>query len=96
MVGNGRKDLFSERVRARGRVYFFDVREAKGGSRYLVISESRRIPEGHARSRLVIFPDVLNEFGEVLRRAADVLTAPSGTRSPRTPSGLAEGRPSRR
>ncbi|MDR7438260.1 MAG: DUF3276 family protein [Armatimonadota bacterium] len=85
MVGNGRKALFSERVRARGRVYFFDVREATGGSRYLVISESRRTHDGHERSRLVVFPDALNEFGEVLRRATDVLTASSGTGYPQKP-----------
>jgi len=90
MVGNGRKELFSERVRARGRVYFFDVRETQDGSRYLVISESRRTHQGHERSRLVVFSDALNEFAEVLRRAANLLTSPSRTRAPKNRSGSPE------
>ncbi len=81
MVGNSHGELFSERVRARGRTYFFDVREAKRGGRYLMISESRRTPDGHARSRVVVFSDALSGFLEVLRRAALALEE-SGRPSP--------------
>jgi len=71
---NGKREgLFSAQVRARGRTYFFDVREAKAGGRYLVISESRRTDSGHERSRVVVFPDQVGEFEEALRRAAQAL-----------------------
>ncbi len=88
MVGNGHGELFSERVRARGRTYFFDVREAKRGDRYLVISEFRRTPDGHARSRVVVFPDALGRFLEVLRRAAQVIEESGRSR----PIGVRRGR----
>ncbi|MER3456735.1 MAG: hypothetical protein C4303_03475 [candidate division GAL15 bacterium] len=66
--------LFSAQVKGRGRTYFFDVREARSGGRYLVISESRRTDSGHERSRVVVFPDHLAEFEGALQRAAKVLT----------------------
>jgi hypothetical protein len=70
-----RQGLFTEQVKARGRTYFFDVREAKGGGRYLVISESRRTEAGHERSRVVVFSDQVGEFEEALRKAAQALRA---------------------
>jgi len=36
------KFLFSERVHAGNRTYYFDVKEAADGTKYLVIDESRR------------------------------------------------------
>jgi len=36
-----KKELFSERVFAGSRIYFFDVKEATDGTKYLVIDESR-------------------------------------------------------
>jgi hypothetical protein len=68
-----RQRLFTEQVKARGRTYFFDVRETKGGGRYLVISESRRTEAGHERNRVVVFPDQVGEFEEALRKAAQAL-----------------------
>ncbi len=65
--------MFSTQVKARGRTYFFDVREAKAGGRYLVISESRRTDGGHERSRVVVFSDQVGQFEEALRRAAQAL-----------------------
>ncbi len=37
-----KKELFTERVLAGNRTYFFDVKEAKDGTKYLVISESKQ------------------------------------------------------
>ncbi len=81
MVEVKRQALFTAQVKGRGRTYFFDVREAQGGGRYLVISESRRTDSGHERSRVVVFPDQLGEFAEALRQAAATLGAgePRGT-----------------
>jgi hypothetical protein len=38
-----KKELFSERVSAGKRTYFFDVKESVGGAKYLVISASKRV-----------------------------------------------------
>ncbi len=71
---NGRRQgLFSAQVRGAGRTYFFDVREARAGGRYLVISESRRTESGHERSRVVVFPDQVGEFEQALHRAVQAL-----------------------
>lgn len=78
MQGNG---LFSAQVKARGRTYFFDVREAKAGGRYLVISESRKTDAGHERSRVVVFPDQVVQFEEALHRAAQALQADRAQRA---------------
>ncbi|MDH5684289.1 MAG: PUR family DNA/RNA-binding protein, partial [candidate division WOR-3 bacterium] len=40
-MNNERKELFSEKLQAGKRTYFFDVKETVGKKRYLVISESR-------------------------------------------------------
>ncbi len=69
------KGLFTAQVKARGRTYFFDVREARAGGRYLVISESRRTDSGHERSRVVVFADQVVQFEEALHKAAQVLQA---------------------
>ncbi|MCS7236453.1 MAG: DUF3276 family protein [Armatimonadota bacterium] len=73
-ANHGRQQgLFSAQVKGAGRTYFFDVREAKAGGRYLVISESRKTESGHERSRVVVFPDQVGEFEEALHRAARAL-----------------------
>lgn len=79
---NGKRQaLFTAQVKAPGRTYFFDVREAQGGGRYLVISESRRTDSGHERSRVVVFPDQVGEFQQALHRAVQAL---QGDGRPRT------------
>ncbi len=76
--------LFSAQVKGRGRTYFLDVREARAGGRYLVISESRRTESGHERSRVVVFPDQVEEFQEALRQAAQTLKAKQPARASKT------------
>lgn len=39
---NGRQEIFSERVRAGKRTYFFDVKATRGNDYYLTITESKR------------------------------------------------------
>ncbi len=38
-----RKELFSEKLPAGSRTYFFDVKKSADGIKYLVISESRQV-----------------------------------------------------
>lgn len=62
--------LFSEKVAAGQRTYFFDVKEASGGAKYLVISESKRVGEGYERNRIVIFGEGVPTFCDMLQKAA--------------------------
>lgn len=65
-----RTDLFSEKVAAGGRTYFFDVKRAKGGAHYLVISESRPKDGGFEHQRVMVFPENFPAFSEALKKAA--------------------------
>ncbi len=65
-----RARLFSEKVAAGGRTYFFDVKQTKSGGHYLVISESRPKDGSFEHQRLTIFSDSVAAFGAALQKAA--------------------------
>ncbi|MBI5182208.1 MAG: DUF3276 family protein [Nitrospirae bacterium] len=65
-----KKELFSERVRAGSRTYFFDVKEAATGAKYLVINESKKVGESHEHNRIMIFQEDIQSFSEGLQKAA--------------------------
>lgn len=68
-----RKELFTEKVTAGSRTYFFDVKESKDGTRYLVISESRQKVSQQAHNRLMIFQEHLEAFNEGYGKAMQFL-----------------------
>lgn len=58
-----RKELFSEKVLAGSRTYFFDVKESTDGTKYLVISESRQVDkESHKHNRVMVFQERISSF----------------------------------
>ena len=42
-IGNENNEIYSDRVRAGKRTYFFDVRSTRGGDYYVTITESKRV-----------------------------------------------------
>ncbi|MCL4512393.1 MAG: DUF3276 family protein [Candidatus Eremiobacteraeota bacterium] len=78
MSENG-KVLFTRRISGgKNRNYFFDVRVSeKNGSQYLVLSESRMADGNWANSRILIFPDRLEEWKQTFEEALQNLV-PSG------------------
>jgi len=65
-----RKELFSERVPAGSRTYFFDVKESADGIKYLVISESRQMGgESYEHNRVMVFQEHLVAFDEGFNEA---------------------------
>ena len=42
-IGNETNEIYSERVRAGKRTYFFDVRSTRGGDYYVTITESKMV-----------------------------------------------------
>lgn len=64
-----KKELFSEKVRAGSRTYFFDVKESASGSKYLVINESRKVGESHEHNRVMVFEEDIQSFSEGFKKA---------------------------
>jgi hypothetical protein len=64
------KELFSVKVTAERRKYFFDVKMNKDGQYYLVISE---INSRNERSRVMIFEETIEEFEEGLQKAGEYI-----------------------
>jgi len=64
-----RKELFSEKVQAGSRTYFFDVKESREHVKYLVISESRQTNAGYTHDRVMVFEENLESFSAGLGKA---------------------------
>lgn len=55
--------VFGQMVKAGGKTYFFDVKKASNGSKYLTIAESYKKQTGEkVINRLLIFKDHFQEF----------------------------------
>ena len=63
------RETKSRMVRAKGRTYFFDLKETEEGKRYLLLTESRRTPKGDEflRSTIILFPEEAQEFGQTAK-----------------------------
>lgn len=73
-MGVDRKELFSEKVSAGSRTYFFDVKESSGGTKYLVVSESSQTAEkSYGHSRVMIFEEYIKIFHEALKKAIEFI-----------------------
>jgi hypothetical protein len=53
MSNEEKKELFTQKVVAGSRTYFFDVKKAKDGTKYLVVSESRQAGSSYDHSRVM-------------------------------------------
>lgn len=64
-----KEELFSEKVSAESRTYFFDVKESADGVKYLVISESRQTNgESYKHNRVMVFQEHLVAFNEGFKK----------------------------
>lgn len=69
-----KKQVFSERVRAGKRTYFFDVRESEKGIKYLIISETKFVENGaRERNRMLLFQSTLPGFVGALSKAVELM-----------------------
>jgi hypothetical protein len=63
-------ELFSEKVTAGNRTYFFDVKKSREGLKYLKISESRRKKsQDYEHFRVMIFEEHIPAFLEAFNKA---------------------------
>lgn len=70
-----REKIYSKRVRAGKRTYFFDVRSTRSNDYYLTITESRRHPQGegftYEKHKIFLYKEDFNKFVEALQESVD-------------------------
>ena len=82
MTEGERKELFSEKIIAGRRTYFFDVKESIDGTRYLVISESKQISEeDYEHHRIMVFQEHIPIFVKGLNKALKFMKRISKTKA---------------
>jgi hypothetical protein len=67
MYGAGdRREIFSSRVRAGSRTYYFDIKKNSKDDNYLVISESKKVSEDaeRQRHRIMVFEEDIEKFAD--------------------------------
>jgi hypothetical protein len=69
MESDDRNELFSQRVCAGSRTYFFDAKRTEDGTKYLVISESRHTGRTYEHHRVMIFEEHLQAFAKGFQQA---------------------------
>ncbi len=65
--------VFSATVKAKGRVYFFDIKKARNGNRYLTIVDAWIKDGQKTRNTVTLFSDQATEFFKVLEEAKSML-----------------------
>lgn len=73
--GFGKEEVFSKRVKAGKRTYFFDVKETRGSDFYLTITESKKRVNGdsfsYEKHKIFLYKEDFNKFVEALNEAVD-------------------------
>lgn len=61
-----REEVFSKRVRAGKRTYFFDVKSTRSSDYYITITESKRRFEdgGYVKHKIFLYKEDFNKFSE--------------------------------
>ena len=76
-IRDPRDEVYSQRVRAGKRTYFFDIKATRGGDFFLVITESRRRSQGerftYEKHRIFLYKEDLINFREALQDSLDYI-----------------------
>ena len=72
---NERKEIFSERVRAGKRTYFFDVKATRSNDYYLTITESKRKYQNdgysYEKHKIFLYKEDFNKFMKALTQSVN-------------------------
>lgn len=71
------REIFSHKIIAGRRTYFFDVKQSKEGVKYLVISESQESGSGYMHHRVMVFEEYIEQFTRALEEALRFLRSPN-------------------
>lgn len=67
------KSIYSEKVHAGSRTYFFDVKLGQNNTKYFCITETSNTSTSSSRHRIMVFQEHLEEFNTGYRRAIESL-----------------------
>ncbi|WP_129716583.1 DUF3276 family protein [Pedobacter sp. SYP-B3415] len=70
-----REEVFSKKVRAGKRTYFFDVKATRAGDYYLTITESKKRPEDgvFVKHKIFLYKEDFEKFSEGLNDTVDYI-----------------------
>ncbi len=75
MDDRDKETIYSKRVRAGKRTYFFDVKSTRANDFYLTITESRRHPQGdgftYEKHKMFLYKEDFDKFTEALHEAVE-------------------------
>lgn len=66
-------EIFSEKVMTGRRTYYFDVKETKDKTKYLVIGELTQVGSELERHRVMVFEETLDMFMDGLDKAVEFI-----------------------
>lgn len=73
--GYDREEIFSKKVKAGKRTYFFDVKSTRANDYYLTITESKRKMNGdtftYEKHKIFLYKEDFHKFTEALNEAVD-------------------------
>lgn len=75
MEERDREEIYSKRVKAGKRTYFFDVKSTRSSDYYITITESRRYPQGdgfaYEKHKIFLYKEDFDKFIEALKDSVD-------------------------
>ena len=83
--GYDRDEIFSKKVKAGKRTYFFDIKSTRGNDYYLTITESKRVghendgPVHYEKHKIFLYKEDFDGFAEGLQKAIDHIRNLQGT-----------------
>jgi hypothetical protein len=70
-----REEIYSKRVKAGKRTYFFDVKSTRSSDYYITITESRRYPQGdgfaYEKHKIFLYKEDFDKFIEALKDSVE-------------------------
>ncbi len=71
--GNNRSEVYSTKIRAGKRTYFFDVKETRSSDYYITITESKRrfSGDGYDKHKIFLYKEDFNKFVNCLNETID-------------------------
>jgi len=77
-----KEEIFTKKVKAGRRTYYFDVKENVNNDKYLIISETKAVDFGKQdRFRIMVFPEDLDNFQEAFDEVVNFIRENSPTQS---------------
>lgn len=69
------QEIYTKRIKAGKRIYFFDIKATRANDYYIAITESRRQPgsDRYEKQKILLYKEDLNKFLEALHGTAEYI-----------------------